>query len=366
MSLINENNSQNGPSQDVLIAAHLKLEKIREQNRIRQDRFIQNRKNERQELKNQVALLQNQIQSSGVVSPSQLQYDPSTHNSQIQQYISTISSLSIQLQQLQTENTSLRSNVSSLNNQFTERNSTINVMRQQISDKDQTITQLQSQNSDKDQTITQLQQQVFDKDQTITQLSNIQSDLQTQLSNCVTTDVDRRLQEMSQTLDSRIQQEQLCLQTINQLNSANSDLTIYRDIVTELNNKYPKILPSFVSEIQRQGNESAHPEINNWASEQVSRILPSEIVSLSEFTNQCPSPALLQPQIVSNVTSAPVIQQPIINSIHSDPQFQRYAFLKRSLGITSKTKANWRTPSEEEYHKLYNFLYKKYRFVPDI
>ncbi len=60
-------------------------------------------------------------------------------------------------------------------------------------------------------------------------------------------------------------------------------MRIYKNILVELNDKYPKLLPSFVFELQFPGNAASLPEINNWAMEQVSKINSNEIQSLSAF-----------------------------------------------------------------------------------
>ena len=51
----------------------------------------------------------------------------------------------------------------------------------------------------------------------------------------------------------------------------------------ELNDKYPKLLPSFVFELQFPENAASLPEINNWAREQVTKISSNEIRSLMGF-----------------------------------------------------------------------------------
>jgi chromosome segregation ATPase len=132
----------------------------------------------------------------------------------------------------------------------------------QLSEKDNSRSQVQVTLNEKVNTINQLQQQIAEKNATMIQL-------QTLFSRCDNEEVSRRIQELSQALTSEIERQQTCLQTINQLNSENTSLKITRDLLVELNNKYPKVLPSFVYEIQQPGNVSAIPEINNWAKEEV-------------------------------------------------------------------------------------------------
>jgi chromosome segregation ATPase len=153
----------------------------------------------------------------------------------------------------------------------------------QLNERDNSRSQLQSQLNEKNNLISQLQQQVSERNVTVTQL-------QTLLSRCDNQEENRRIGELVQALTGEIQRGQQCLQIINQLNSEKEQLNsekeqmrIYKNILVELNDKYPKLLPSFVYELQFSGNAASLPEINNWAREQLSRIGQNEVRSLSNF-----------------------------------------------------------------------------------
>jgi chromosome segregation ATPase len=268
--------------------------------------------------------------------------------------------------------------ISQLQIQNSQFETSISQLQLQNSEKDLTISQLQLQNSEKDLTISQLQSQTSQNDSTIFQLQSQNSQLHSQLSGCVTTDVDRRLQELSQTLNNKIQQEQLCLQTISQLTSDNSGLKIFSDILSDINSKYPKFLPSFVTEIQQPGNHSSYPEIDTWSREQLNRIVPNEILPLDSFRASSPvqvnpSPIINQPLISNpNLNLNPNIpndvfghdrtlslQNPLLitsNINHpasNDPDFQRWRYLYNN-NIKKTT----------EYNNLYQNLRNRYNTTP--
>jgi chromosome segregation ATPase len=146
----------------------------------------------------------------------------------------------------------------------------------QLSERDNSKSQVQSQLHERNNLISQLQQQVAERNVAVTQL-------QTLLSRCDNQEENRRIQELVQALTSEIQRGQQCLQIINQLNSEKEQMRIYKNILVELNDKYPKLLPSFTYELQFPGNAASLPEINNWAREQVSKINTNQIQSLSAF-----------------------------------------------------------------------------------
>lgn len=249
--------------------------------------------------------------------------------------------------------------------------------RNQLTQKDQIITQLQLQISELTNRITSLTSTNTEKDQTIAQL-------QSRLNNCVTTDVDRRLLELNTALENNIQREQLCLSTINQLNFDNSSLKIYRDIITDLNNKYPKLLTSFVSEIQRPGNESSHPEINSWARDQMSRILPSDILSLSAFTNQGQSPVFQPsgsqtPDYVSNQLQAIGSQIPVnvstqqFHMFYNENDIPEYQIIPNNINSAVLNQSDLRKFAylhnngkllQPLYKRLYKRLYARYNRSP--
>lgn len=53
----------------------------------------------------------------------------------------------------------------------------------------------------------------------------------------------------------------------------------------EINNKYPKLLSSFVRELQQPGNTSSISKIQSWAREQSQRINQNEVRSLQDSSN---------------------------------------------------------------------------------
>jgi myosin heavy subunit len=346
-----------------------------------------------------ISLLQQLInvnESSGSLRCLQLQ-------SQLNESLNTISNLrqadlqstSAQFQSQISHNTNCEPNLIQVRNQLAQKDDTINQLQQQISDKDRTISQLQSQTSqfqqqvsDKDRTIfqlqgqtSQLQQQNSEKDSTISQL-------QVRLSGCVTVDVDRRLQGMSQALANEMERQRVCLETISQLNSENASLKIFRDLAIELNDKFPKILPSFVNEIQQPGNQVSSPELNIWARDQLNLISPNQILTLEAFKNLSPVLAtnpypmtnvptiqsvlsnpnipyvsLLTntsvptvPEYISNFSTAP---QNVVNTLNinhpaaNDPEFQRWLYLYYNNMKTSR-----------EYKNSYQNLRNRYGIPP--
>lgn len=152
----------------------------------------------------------------------------------------------------------------------------VSYLNGQLAEKETSKNQLQTQLNEKNTTISQLQQQVADRNTTITQLQGL-------LSRCSDREEVNRIQELVQALTNEIQRGQTCLQTINQLNSENTLLKIFRDLVIEINEKYPKFLPSFVYSIQQPGVQVSSPEISNWAREQLSKINPMQLLPLQHF-----------------------------------------------------------------------------------
>jgi chromosome segregation ATPase len=298
------------------------------------------------------------------------------NNRLLQQQISEKDQTTLQLQnqkfQLETQNSEKDSIINQLKIRETEDNQIINNLEASES-------QLKNQDSEKDsaifnlnQTIYQLQIQEAGRIQSINRLEssesqlrnqNVEKDifinqLQTRLNNCVTTDVDKRLQEVTRVLEDKVQQEQLCLQTINKLNSENSSLKIFRDLVADINSRYPKILTSYISEIQKPNHQSQYPEINKWAQQQAGGILPEQVVSLAPFSN-IPS-GQNTPQVVSseNISEpgTPIPQVSIQNIKHqtaNDPDFQRWMYLYNN----NLKKTN-------EYNNLYQVLRRRYGMSP--
>lgn len=146
----------------------------------------------------------------------------------------------------------------------------------QLSERENSKSTLQTQLNERNTLISQLQQQVSEKNTAIVQL-------QTLLSRCDNQEESRRIGELVQALTGEIQRGQQCLQIINQLNAEKESLRIYKNILVELNNKYPKMLPSFTYELQLPGNGASLAEIQNWAREQVSKINVNEVRSLTGF-----------------------------------------------------------------------------------
>lgn len=212
MSQNNQSNIQlEVPSQNELITAYQKLERIKGQTRNRQKKFVNKRKDRMEELEEEVAFLRLQVQSQQqlVLYPPEpslgraKSLEPQNNQSEQRENL---------IKQLQNENASLRTQLpelslgrarspeqsSSLQGQLIERNSTINQLQQQNNVKDQTIFQVESQNSQLRQQVTELTTSNNNKDQTISQLEN-------RLRGCVTEDVDRRLQDLSTFLNNKIQ-----------------------------------------------------------------------------------------------------------------------------------------------------------------
>ena len=273
-------------------------------------------------------------------------------NRDLQEKNNTISQLQLSNSQLQSRISQLESTVSQLDVQTNEQNVTsVSHLQDQLSFKDSTISQLESRNSllqqqilskdtslndseriiiEKDHLISQLQSQVEHFDSSVSTLRNQLtekdasiSQLQSRLNGCVSTDVDRRLQDLSQSLANEMERQKSCLQTINQLNSENANLKVFRDLAIELNNKFPKILTSFVNELQQPGNQASSPELKAWASDQISKISPTLILSLAAFKNPTPTQVPLQPNvsvrspspIMVPTTKQPVATQPITQPI---------------------------------------------------
>lgn len=231
----------------------------------------------------------------------------------------------------------------------------------QLTEKDNSRAQLQTQLTERNTLISQLQQQLTERNAANTQL-------QTLLSRCDNQEESRRVGALVEALTGEIQRGQLCLQTINQLNSEKASLGIYRNLLAELNDRYPKILTSFIHELQQPGNSSSYPEINNWAREQFQRIGQNEIRSLEQFRSNAPNQSPIQPNVPVQQIQ-PVINQPPVQyvqpAIYSDPDFINYINLKRALGIRTKTIRDPANNQQNEYNRLYRRLYNRYRYVPD-
>lgn len=269
-----------------------------------------------------------------------------------------------QLQSQLTRSADCEPNVLQLRNQVTQKDSTISQLQQQISELSNRIILLTSSDNDKDRTISQYESQTSQLQQQVSEKNSTISQLQARLSGCVTVDVDLHLQEMSQALANEMQRQQLCLQTINQLNSESSSLKFYYNLVLDLANRYPRLLPSFVYDSQQPGSQSPLPDVNNWTREQLSTISPQSVVSLVPFKSMVQTPSLDSSTITPNVNI--ISNDPTGRSITTDPDFIRYSSLKQSLGLRTKTKANPVNESQKEYNKLYHKLYSKYGYVPDV
>lgn len=138
-------------------------------------------------------------------------------------------------------------------------------------------------------------------------------------------------------------QLQEIVHTLSQLNLENNNLKIYRDLVIELNSKYPKLLPSFVYEIQQPDNPASSPEVNTWARSQVESLTPTGVISLSAFKSITPAP-------ISNI---PCVSMKTDHCAFSDNQFQRWLYL-------------WRQNREDsnDYKNLYQILRRRYEVSP--
>ena len=329
-----------------------------------QQRYVHNKKEELISYRNENTSLRAQLQ---ILSNQLIEKDLS--RSQLQSQLNEKTASITLLQQLLTEKdvlrTSLQSQIRDLDNtilqlrqQLSDRHPSLSDLQQQLTEKDSNIAQLQSLVNQNESSISQLQQQLSQKDISVSQLqqqvnecterntfmlhtisekdislSQLRtqltekdttiSQLQTRLNNCVSTDVDRRLQDMSQSLANEMERQKSCLQTINQLNSENSNLKIFRDLAIELNNKFPKVLSSFVNEIQQPGNLASSPELNAWARDQITKISPTLILSLAPFKSPTPTQVPLQPNapvrspspIIVPTTNQPVATQPITQPI---------------------------------------------------
>ena len=150
----------------------------------------------------------------------------------------------------------------------------------QLTEKENAKIQLQSQLNEKINQTIQLQQQLLERNTAISQLQIL-------LSKCGSNDETQRpidsIQELVQALTSEIQRGQQCLQIIDKLNSEKEWLEIYKNILVELNNKYPKILKSFVYELQYPGNNASLVEVQDWAREQAHKLNINEVSSLIGF-----------------------------------------------------------------------------------
>ena len=297
----------------------------------------------------------------------------STLNQQVNDKNSIITQLQSQIpnnsNELQQQNAELRNQIPILESRVSEKSEELNLRNVELSNLRNSIPQLESRyqqeigelsqnNNQLNQEVNELRTLNNNKDQTITQL-------EIRLSGCVTEDIVRRLQELSNSLNDKTQQAQLCLQSISQLTSENSNLKSYRDIVSDLNSKYPKILASFISELQQPGNQSFHPEINNWAREQLSNITPNDVLSLSAFRNLSPVNAfpIMNQQIFPNPnipnvslqtnTNIPTVPQNQANAMVNDPNFQSWLNLYNS-----------NMKNSNEYSRLYQNLRNRYGESP--
>lgn len=160
--------------------------------------------------------------------------------------------------------------------EFQRLNYQVSYLNGQLIEKENSKVQLQSQLNERNNTINQIQQQLNERNVAITQL-------QTLLSRCDNQEENRRNQELVQTLTNQIQREQTCLQIINQLNSENGQLKIFRDLLIELNDKYPKILPSFIFEVLQTGNQLSSADLKKWAREQLFNISQNDYRPLAGF-----------------------------------------------------------------------------------
>jgi predicted RNase H-like nuclease (RuvC/YqgF family) len=157
----------------------------------------------------------------------------------------------------------LRNHVSFLSGQLEEKERTQNRTEQQ----------LQTQ-------ISQLQQQLNERNTTIIQLQSLLSRSEAGDGN---QEERGRVQEITQALTNEIQRGQHCLEIINQLRVEKDQLLVFRNLLVELNDKYPKILSSFVYEISQPGNQASLAEINTWAAQEIKNVRPETVISLGQF-----------------------------------------------------------------------------------
>jgi hypothetical protein len=140
-------------------------------------------------------------------------------------------------------------------------------------------------------------------------------------------------------------------------------------MIIDINSKYPKILPSYINELQQPGNQSPHVAINNWAKGEVGKLNPLEILPLTPFrivstpvpsyqsTSVYVQPNLIQPIYNQNIPQVSMQQEADTSNINhqmaSDPDFKRWLWL-----------ANNNMKGTTEYTRLYDRLRKKYNITP--
>lgn len=152
----------------------------------------------------------------------------------------------------------------------------VNYLTGQLEEKERTRVEIEARLEDRGNVITRLEQQLTERNAEIVQL-------QGQISRCDNEEVNRRLEELRRALEERIQSEQVCLQTISQLMSENEGLKAYRDMVAELNTRYPRLLPSYIYEMEMTGNRSGNPQIQQWSRSLIQTLIPNELRSLQEL-----------------------------------------------------------------------------------
>ncbi len=198
-----------------------------------------------------------------------------------------------ELTNLQNENAELRRQISHLEliviskdfelsthrNEIQTQGNTISQQSHQLGLKDVQIMSLENRINVLESSLSQCQQEIRSKDGEISNLS-------IRLTNCVPENVNTKLQELSITLEAQNNEIKRCLEIISGLNAENRQYKILANLINELHNKYPKILPSFASELLQPGNESSSPDINNWARQQAPNIPPGNVLPLVAFRTQ--------------------------------------------------------------------------------
>lgn len=283
--------------------------------------------------------------------------------------------ISIQNPNLQNDNTELRRRIAELelvtSNQIQVQNENVE-LRRRIEGLESTVSQKSEELTLRNAELSELRNSIPPLETRYQQqISNLNAQINTLQSDCVRVDLNRRLEELTRTVEDKARQEQLCLQNINQLTSDNSGLKIFHDIVSDINSRYPKILPSFINELQQPGNQSQYPEINAWAQSQLNDIGQNNILSLESFKRGNESPVMNQnvqyvapvmnqniqpfPQAINQ--NIPINNQPILlvnaHPMLKDPNFQIWLQLYRGGGKDTN-----------EYTRLYQNLRNKYNETP--
>ena len=341
------------------------------------------------ELRTGMTILQNQLNEKNV-QIGLLQQSINIHESYRSQYqldenFNVVANLNNQLQEKDNIISQLRSQIS--NNQPPQ-NDNVELNRR-IEELTLRNTELSELRNSIPQIENRYQQQLSTKD---TDISNLNAQINTLQSDCVRVDLNRRLEELTRTVADKARQEQLCLQTISQLNADNSNLNIFRDFFSDINSRYPKILLSYINELQRPGNQSQYPELNAWAQSELSNITPNNVSSLEPFKRGGESPIMNQNiQPVSKVINQNVqyVPQVVNQNVQSFPQVMNQNVQYIPPVINQHTKMLFISPNNKhpmvkdplfhqwiplyndrvdrngsEYNKLNYLLKKKYNVTP--